>query len=125
MVSGYSPENNPKNEIRAESIKLKKWFYMLRSLLSAYWTVKTGDIPPMELSELIKILTIEEQNAIKELVDFKSDKNEHFTWIPTEAMQHLVIFLWQETNIHLTKRTVPDNDILNNWFRNKLDETDY
>ncbi|MCT6516118.1 nucleotidyltransferase domain-containing protein [Proteus vulgaris] len=125
MVSGYSPENNPKNEIRAESIKLKKWFYMLRSLLSAYWTVKTGDIPPMELSELIKILTVEEQNAIKELVDFKSDKNEHFTWIPTEAMQHLVIFLWQETNIHLTNRTVPDNDILNNWVRNKLDETDY
>ena len=40
-------------------------------------------------------------------------------------MQHLVIFLWQETNVQLAKRTVPDNDILNNWFRKKLDETDY
>ncbi|WP_100160333.1 nucleotidyltransferase domain-containing protein [Proteus columbae] len=125
VVSGYSPENNAKNEISVEPIKLKKWFYILRSLLSAYWTVKTGDIPPMELDKLIKILTIEEQKAIKELVEFKSDKNEHFTWVPTDAMQHLVIFLWQETNVQLTKRTVPDNDILNNWFRKKLDETDY
>ncbi|MBG2874729.1 nucleotidyltransferase domain-containing protein [Proteus alimentorum] len=125
VVSGYSPENNPKNEVSAEPIKLKKWFYMLRSLLSAYWTVKTDDIPPMELDKLIKILTVEEQKNIKELVEFKSDKNEHFTWVPTNAMQHLVIFLWQETNVQLTKRTVPDNDILNNWFRKKLDETDY
>lgn len=125
VVSGYCPENNAKNEISAEPIKLKKWFYMLRSLLSAYWTVKTSNIPPMELDKLIKILTIEEQKAIKELVEFKSDKDEHFTWVPTDAMQHLVIFLWQETNVQLTKRTVPDNNILNNWFRKKLDETDY
>ena len=125
VVSGYSPDNNAKNKISAEPIKLKKWFYMLRSLLSAYWTVKTGDIPPMELDKLMKILTVEEQKNIKELVEFKSDKNEHFTWVPKNAMQHLVIFLWQETNVQLTKRAVPDNDILNNWFRKKLDETDY
>lgn len=125
VVSGYSPENNSKNEISVEPIKLKKWFYLLRSLLSAYWTVKTGDIPPMELDKLIKILTVEEQKAIEELVEFKSDKDEHFTWVPTEAMQHLVIFLWQETNVQLAKRTVPDNDILNNWFRKKLDEADH
>ncbi|WP_311748292.1 nucleotidyltransferase domain-containing protein [Proteus penneri] len=125
VVSRYSPENNSKNEISAEPIKLKKWFYMLRSLLSAYWTVKTGEIPPMELDKLIKILTVEEQKIIKELVEFKSDKNEYFTWVPTHTMQYLVTFLWKETNVQLTKRIVPDNDILNNWFRKKLDETDY
>ncbi len=125
VVSGYFPEDKTKNEADEKPIKLKKWFYLLRSLLSAYWTVKTGDIPPMELNKLIKILSVEEQNVIHELVEFKSDKDEHFTWVPTVAMQHLVIFLWQETNVQLAKRTVPDNEILNNWFREKLDETDY
>lgn len=125
VVSGYSPENKTRNEADVKPIKLKKWFYLLRTLLSAYWTVKTGDIPPMELNKLIKILSVEEQKAIHELVEFKSDKDEHFTWVPTDAMQHLVIFLWRETDIQLAKRIVPDNDILNNWFRKKLDETDH
>lgn len=125
VVSGYSPENKTRNEADVKPIKLKKWFYLLRSLLSAYWTVKTGDIPPMELNKLIKILSVEEQKAIHELVEFKSDKDEHFTWVPTDAMQHLVIFLWRETDIQLAKRIVTDNDILNNWFRKKLDETDH
>ncbi|MBI6529867.1 nucleotidyltransferase domain-containing protein [Proteus vulgaris] len=124
VVSGYSPKDKIRNEADTKSIKLKKWFYLLRSLLSAYWTVKTGDIPPMELNKLIKILSVEEQKTIHELVEFKSDKDEHFTWIPTEIMQHLIIFLWQETDVQLAKRETPDNDVLNNWFRKKLDETD-
>lgn len=124
VVSGYFPEDETRNEADAKPIKLKKWFYLLRSLLSAYWTVKTGDIPPMELNKLIKILSVEEQKVIHELVEFKSDKDEHFTWVPTETMQHLIFFLWQETDVQLAKREIPDNDVLNNWFRKKLDETD-
>lgn len=34
-------------------------------------------------------------------------------------------FLWQETATQLAKRTVPDSEILNNWFRKILDETDH
>lgn len=124
VVSGYFPEDKTRNEADAKPIKLKKWFYLLRSLLSAYWTVKTGDIPPMELNKLIKILSVEEQKIIHELVEFKSDKDEYFTWVPTETMQHLIFFLWQETDVQLAKREIPDNDVLNNWFRKKLDETD-
>ncbi|WP_273801793.1 nucleotidyltransferase domain-containing protein [Proteus vulgaris] len=124
VVSGYFPEDKTRNEADAKPIKLKKWFYLLRSLLSAYWTVKTGDIPPMELNKLIKILSVEEQKIIHELVEFKSDKDEYFTWVPTETMQYLIFFLWQETDVQLAKREIPDNDVLNNWFRKKLDETD-
>ncbi|WP_109407698.1 nucleotidyltransferase domain-containing protein [Proteus genomosp. 4] len=124
VVSDYFPEDKTRNEADAKPIKLKKWFYLLRSLLSAYWTVKTGDIPPMELNKLIKILSVEEQKIIHELVEFKSDKDEYFTWVPTETMQHLIFFLWQETDVQLAKREIPDNDVLNNWFRKKLDETD-
>ncbi|MDS0789736.1 nucleotidyltransferase domain-containing protein [Proteus vulgaris] len=124
VVSGYFPEDKTRNEADAKPIKLKKWFYLLRSLLSAYWTVKIGDIPPMELNKLIKILSVEEQKIIHELVEFKSDKDEYFTWVPTETMQHLIFFLWQETDVQLAKREIPDNDVLNNWFRKKLDETD-
>ncbi len=124
VVSGYPCEDKTKNEADVKPIKLKKWFYLLRSLLSAYWTVRTGDIPPMQLNKLIKILTVEEQKAIQELVEFKSDKDEHFTWTPTDVMQCLITFLWQETDVQLAKRKVPDNDVLNNWFRKKLDETD-
>ncbi|MEQ4922230.1 nucleotidyltransferase domain-containing protein [Proteus hauseri] len=109
--------------ITKDTIKLKKWFYLLRSLLSAYWTVKTGEIPPMELHKLIKILTQEQQMKIEQLVEFKSDKDEHFIWSPSEDMQQLISFLWQETDVQLVKREVPSNEILNNWFREKLNET--
>lgn len=125
VASGDFPEeNNVLSDNIIKPIKLKKWFYLLRSLLSAYWTVKTGDIPPMELNKLIKILTIDEQKSIQELVKFKSDKDEHFTWVPTDAMQCLITSLWKETNVQLAKRKIPDNDVLNNWFRKKIDETD-
>lgn len=125
VVSGNVPdESREKGREVMTPIKLKKWFYLLRSLLSAYWTVKMGDIPPMELNKLIKILTEEEQDQIHQLVEFKSDKDEHFIWTPSKAMQQLVNFLWQETDVQLAKREIPDNCILNNWFRNKLDETD-
>lgn len=124
-VSRHHFEESHASKAIDEPIKLKKYFYLLRSLLAAYWTVKTGNIPPMELNQLINILTTDEQIIIRELVSFKADKDEHFTWLPTDNMQKLITFLWQETATQLAKRTVPDSEILNNWFRKILDETDY
>lgn len=124
-VSRHHFEESHASKAIDEPIKLKKYFYLLRSLLAAYWTVKTGNIPPMELNQLINILTTDEQIIIRELVSFKADKDEHFTWLPTDNMQKLITFLWQETATQLAKRTVPDSEILNNWFRKILDETDH
>lgn len=124
LVGDNVEENKAPNHNTVKPIKLKKWFYLLRSLLSAYWTVKKGEIPPMELNKLTEILAPEMQKRIDELVGFKSDKDEHFIWSPSEDMQQLIAFLWQETNVKLEKREVPSNDILNNWFRKMLDETD-
>ncbi|HGN1885367.1 DNA polymerase beta superfamily protein [Proteus mirabilis] len=124
-VSRHHFEESHSSKAIDEPIKLKKYFYLLRSLLAAYWTVKTGNIPPMELNQLINILTTDEQIIIRELVSFKADKDEHFTWLPTDNMQKLITFLWQESATQLAKRTVPDSEILNNWFRKILDETDH
>ncbi|OAT46374.1 hypothetical protein M997_2251 [Proteus hauseri ATCC 700826] len=125
IVHHYRGIAKTTGEISNNTIKLKKWFYLLRSLLSAYWTVKTGEIPPMELNKLIKILTEEQQIRINQLVEFKSDKDEYFTWLPPEDMQQLISFLWQATDVKFAKRDVPSNEVLNNWFRDKLNETDH
>ena len=105
-------------------IRLKKWFYLLRALLAANWMVKCNSIPPMQLVQLLVILPETEQYEILELVQFKADKNEHFLWTPTLSMQQLIDRLWQETNIKLGNRKTSGNELLNQWFRKKLDEID-
>ncbi len=104
------------------TIKLKKWFYLLRALLAAYWSVTQNNIPPMQLMQLLNTLTETEQKEIQELVQFKADKDEHFLWTPTLTMQQLIKRLWRETAVSLENRKVPDHQLLNHWFRKTLND---
>ncbi len=49
-----------KEHLTGEKILLKKYFYILRPLLSAWWIVDNGGIPPMEFE---KLLSLVEDNA--------------------------------------------------------------
>lgn len=108
--------------MQGETIKLKKWFYLLRALLAAQWAATQYTIPPMQLKQLLAPLSSQEQNSILELVEFKADKDEHFLWMPPTPMKQLIERLWQTSDQSLATRDTPDTEMLNTWFRKKLDE---
>jgi predicted nucleotidyltransferase len=54
------------------TIKIKKYFYVLRPLLAAMWIVEKNEIPPMEFSKLLKL--IHENSGIQQIIHELWDK---------------------------------------------------
>ncbi|MFT6357094.1 MAG: putative nucleotidyltransferase [Saprospiraceae bacterium] len=52
-------------EMKGEKVKIKKYFYVLRPILSAYWVGKKQVAAPVEFSELMPL--IEDKNVRVEL----------------------------------------------------------
>lgn len=111
------------DNLQVKSIRLKKWFYVLRSLLAAYWVVQNETMPPMQLTQLLVTLPQASQQEILELVEFKKDKKEHFLWEPKPSLHQLIHQLWQATEVKLSPRKIPDAEMLNQWFRDLLHAT--
>lgn len=57
------------------SVKIKKYFYMLRPLLAAAWIERHRSIPPMELMLLLPIL--DEQPEIKNFIVELQERKQH------------------------------------------------
>jgi predicted nucleotidyltransferase len=60
-------ERNRRSYLEADTIRLKRYFYMLRPLLAARWLKKYGTIPPMEFRVLLDESL--PQGTIRDLVD--------------------------------------------------------
>lgn len=99
------------------SIKLKKWFYVLRPLLAALWVAQQQQIAPMTLDELMVNLSADTQQKIQELVWFKQEQNESFVFTPSSRLQGFIADLWQQTDLKLPERELGDTDELNQLFR--------
>ena len=108
------------NGMQADKLSLKKWFYVLRNLLSASWIAQHNTIPPMTLEQLLVLLPNDIQQKIKALVLFKADKEESFLWTPTASLKQLIHHLWQQTDILMPADDIPGNDTLNAYFRKTL-----
>ena len=54
-------------ELTGTSVKIKKYFYMLRPLLAAAWIERYHEVPPMELTLLLALL--DDQPGIKESIN--------------------------------------------------------
>lgn len=63
--------------LEGEEIRLKKYFYCLRALLSAMWIVQKRELPPMEFGRLRGLVADAAWNAeINTLLHKKADANE-------------------------------------------------
>lgn len=100
-----------------DTLKLKKWFYLLRALLAAHWIVSESTLPPMDLKTLQSPLSEATQQEINDLIAFKKDKDETFLWTPTPSLRKLIEQLWETTSVRLPSRQIPDSEKLNQWFR--------
>ncbi|SMC87709.1 nucleotidyltransferase domain-containing protein [Pedobacter africanus] len=82
-------------DLQAEQVKLKRYFYALRPALACMWVLINKEVPPMEFEPLRTIIKEQEiQEAIAELMERKQASDE--------------------------KQLVPPVTILNNWLADQL-----
>lgn len=85
-------------KVSRDNVKLKSFFYALRTALSATWIVKHKTIPPVLFSDLLDLIDNSTIQEIESLVEVKSKYNEDFQ---IKQNERLFTFL---------KYTILDND---------------
>ncbi|WP_285008725.1 nucleotidyltransferase domain-containing protein [Pedobacter faecalis] len=69
--------NTLRDDLQAEQVKLKRYFYALRPALACLWIIEKQGVPPMEFKPLRALITDEVIQAhISRLSDRKKDANE-------------------------------------------------
>lgn len=68
-----------------EEVKLKSYFYALRTALAGKWIIENNSFPPVAFMELLPIAPQNIQEKVKELMDIKANQNETYLH-PKEAL---------------------------------------
>jgi len=63
---------------RADEVKLKSYFYCLRTALTGKWIVEKGTVPPVLFSELLVLVDDFTRTKIENLVALKATKGESY-----------------------------------------------
>ena len=63
---------------QTDQVKLKKYFYALRTAIAGKWVREKGSIPHIELPKMFGVVTEEIQIKIEELIVIKSQQNEDY-----------------------------------------------
>lgn len=101
------------NELQGEYVKIKKYFYMLRPILSAMWILRFKTIPPMEFQPLVSLL--DDNKEMKEnIAALLSKKQETDERIPILRMKPIDTFLEKQMQYCMEKAiTLPKNKMKN------------
>lgn len=62
----------------AERVKLKSYFYALRSALAGKWIIDNNSIPPVAFAELLPLAPVNVQDAIFKLLEIKAAQEETY-----------------------------------------------
>lgn len=62
----------------AEEVKLKSYFYALRTALAGKWIIERNSFPPVAFSELLTIAPLNMQEKVLELMEIKANQNEKY-----------------------------------------------
>lgn len=105
-----------------DEVKLKAFFYLVRSLLSCCWIVTDDAVPPMHLEGLLKCATEEEKATLRELVALKATKTESYVHPLSTWMQGMVTqeFTYLETKKANLQAASQDYSLLNDFFLKTL-----
>ncbi len=67
-------------------LKLKSYFYMIRSLLSCKWISQETAVVPMNIGELMENITLEQKDGLNDLIRLKSQVDEKYLHRRTPEM---------------------------------------
>lgn len=63
---------------RTDEVKLKSYFYCLRTTLTGKWITEKGTVPPVLFADLLVLVDAETRNKIENLIALKATKGESY-----------------------------------------------
>lgn len=73
-----------------EEVKLKSYFYALRTALAGKWIIANNSFPPVAFMELLPIAPQNIQEKVKELMDIKANQNETYLHPKEELITNFI-----------------------------------
>ena len=107
-----------------KEVKLKAYFYLIRSLLSCNWIVRDKTVLPMHIEGLMKYVDEGTKEELRKLIELKASVGEKYLHLATETMQTTVESLFQfvdELKNNLAVNNI-DPTLLNNFFLKTVNE---
>jgi uncharacterized protein len=106
-------------------VKLKGYFYLLRSLLSCNWIVKDRSLLPMHIEGLMQKIGEKEREDIRKLIALKKTVGEGYSYSMSEGMQEMVMSLFEFVESNKNTLGVNDRDygMLNEFLIKTLNES--
>lgn len=74
----------------AEPVKLKTWFYALRTALNARWIVENEEMPPITFKDTLSLVAPSIKKEILALIALKGTKNEDFLFEKEASLLNLI-----------------------------------
>lgn len=107
-----------------DDIKLKSWFYLVRSLLSCNWIVQNKTVLPMHVKGLLKYTGEESAGVLRKLIALKATVGESYLHPKSETMRPFVagLFRFVEASKDGLGVNTQDYTLLNNFFLKTLNE---
>ena len=101
-----------------QKVKLKNYFYLIRSLLSCHWIVKDKTVLPMEIEGLMKLIDNKRRDEIRTLIKLKAGVDEKYLHEKDESLNEWIIKLFElldssKENLGVSR---VDNSKLNQFF---------
>ena len=105
-----------------EEVKLKAYFYLIRSLLSCNWIIKDNTVLPMHIEGLMKYIEEEYKERLRDLIKLKATVGEKYLHPKDEKLDAWIKSLFElveagKQNLVVNKA---DNGLLNEFFLKML-----
>jgi uncharacterized protein len=105
-----------------EEVKLKSYFYALRTALAGKWIIEKNSFPPVAFLELLPIAPPHIQAKVKELIAIKAQQDEKYLHpketIITDFLRETLSF--NQENASSLKARMKMNEELDGVFRNNI-----
>lgn len=105
-----------------EELKLKSYFYLIRSLLSCNWIIKDNTVLPMHIEGLMKYVEDEYKERLRDLIKLKATVGEKYLHPKDSALNALIMELFEFIEAGKESLAVNNTDMasLNNFFLKML-----
>lgn len=102
-------------------IRLKKFFYLLRALLAAKWTLSIATPPPVKMTQMFELVDQRVQTEILTLIDIKRVQDESYIHQLSPLMISAIEGLWHSIDNPIFAETnISDITPLNEFYRTVL-----
>ena len=108
-----------------QEVKLKNYFYLIRSLLSCNWIVKDKTVLPMDIEGLMRLINTERRDEIRDLIKLKEGVDEKYLYKKDERLNKWISGLFEmldgpKENMGVSQA---DNSELNRFFLKMVNES--